>query len=195
MALFSGNIFPFLSLFLVIFCRFGNLFPTFAGRNIEVGKILRTEINEESMGRNPFASSLVVKVMPIRSGYVPDGDIMVDNVVEMECETFSKMFDKAENRMVMAGLSFRALQVWTWMMYTIASGKDYVWMNVERMMGECGMKSVKTYKAAITELCRYGYVAPCAGHKNVYWINPAIGFKGSRVNKFPKNVVRAKREE
>lgn len=154
------------------------------------GKILRPEISEERMGRNPFLASLEVRVRPMRSGYVPEGDMMVDNYVELEVDTYFKMFDKSEQRLITAGLSFRALQVWTWSMYTIESGKDYLWVNVVRVMDECGMKSIKTYKAAIAELCRYGYFAPCVGHKNVFWINPAVAFKGSRARAFPENVVK-----
>ena len=156
----------------------------------KVGKILRPDICEEKLGRNPFLASFEVRVRPVRSGYVPDGEIMVDNYVDLEVDTYFKMFDKAEQRIVTAGLSFRALQVWTWSMYTITSGKDYLWVNVVRVMEECRMKSIKTYKAAISELCRYGYFAPCVGHKNVYWINPAVAFKGSRAKAFPENVVK-----
>ena len=160
------------------------------GKQKKVGKILRPDISEENMGRNPFLASLEVRVRPIRSGYVPDGEMLVDNYIDLEVDTYFKMFDKAEQRLITAGLSFRALQVWTWAMYTIESGKDYLWVNVGRVMEECGMKSIKTFKAAIAELCRYGYIAPCVGHKNVYWINPAIAFKGNRAKKFPENVVR-----
>lgn len=180
----------FLGLFWVINFLFGKIFPFFAGTFTQMGKIFRPEINEETMGINPFVSSLVVKVYSVRSGYVPDEDLMVDNVVDMDAESFAKMFDKAENRLVMTGLSFRALQVWTWMMFTVEPGKDYVWVNVSRLMEECRIKAVKTFRAAVNELMRYGYVAPVAGLKNVYWLNPAMGFKGSRVKKFPNNVVK-----
>jgi hypothetical protein len=160
------------------------------GKQKKGGKILRPEISEERMGRNPFLASLEVRVRPIRSGYVPDGEMLVDNYIDLEVDTYFKMFDKAEQRLITAGLSFRALQVWTWAMYTIESGKDYLWVNVVRVMEECGMKSIKTYKAAIAELCRYGYFAPCVGHKNVFWINPAVAFKGNRAKAFPENVVK-----
>ncbi len=164
-----------------------------------MGKILRPEIDEKCMGVNPFVSSLVVRAYSVRSGYVPEalgeglGVMMVDNMVDMDAETFAKMFDKAENRIVMTGLSFRALQVWTWSMFTVEAGKDYVWLNVARLMEECRIKSVKTFRAAVTELMRYGYVAPVGGMRNVFWINPAMGFKGSRVKRFPKNVVKSEK--
>jgi len=156
-----------------------------------MGKILRPEIDEKAMGINPFVSSLVVRAFAVRSGYVPDEEegLMVDNYIQMESDTFAKVFDSADNRLVMAGLSFRALQVWNWVLFTLEPGKDYVWINQDRLMDECRVKSVKTFRGAITELMRYGYLAACAGVKSVYWINPSIGFKGSRVKKFPGCVV------
>jgi len=196
--LFGGKnislFFMFVRLFWVINFLFGKIFPFFVLSITGMGKIFRPEINEETMGINPFVSSLTIKVFSVRSGYVPDGEgeemMLVDNVVDMDAESFAKMFDKAENRLVMTGLSFRALQVWTWCMFTVEPGKDYVWVNVSRLMEECRIKAVKTFRAAVMELMRYGYVAPVAGIKNVYWLNPAMGFKGSRVKKFPENVVR-----
>lgn len=184
-------------LFCVINFLFGKIFPFFVEIFRSMGKILRPEIDEGTMGINPFVSSLVIRSYSVRSGYVPDEEegIMVDNLVDMDAESFAKMFDKAENRLVMTGLSFRALQVWTWSMFTVEAGKDYVWVNVKRLMEECRIKSVKTFRSAVTELCRYGYVAPVAGMKNVYWLNPAMGFKGSRVKKYPDNVVRKWQEE
>jgi hypothetical protein len=189
----------FVRLFWVINFLFGKIFPFFVGNIRHMGKILRPEIDEEKMGVNPFVSSLVIRAYSVRSGYVPDGageeSMMVDNMVEMDAESFAKMFDKAENRIVMTGLSFRALQVWTWCMFTVEAGKDYVWVNVSRLMEECRIKSAKTFRSAVTELCRYGYVAPVVGIKNVYWLNPAMGFKGSRVKKYPNNVVNKWQEE
>lgn len=79
------------------------------------GKIFPPEIVEEKLGVNPFISGLVIKVRAIRSGYVPDGEdegVLVDNVVELERDGYVKVFDGADERVIMAGLSYRALQVW-----------------------------------------------------------------------------------
>lgn len=193
--LFGGKNISLFSMFLrpdaEINFLFGKIFPFFAGTFTGMGKIFRPAINEETMGVNPFASSLVIRAYSLRSGYVPDEEgLMMDNMVDMDAESFAKMFDKAENRLVMTGLSFRALQVWTWSMFTVEAGKDYVWVNVPRLMEECRIKAIKTFRAAVTELMRYGYMAPVAGYKNVYWLNPAMGFKGSRIKKYPENVTR-----
>lgn len=176
----------------------------------KVSKKLRPDILEEKMGVNPFIGKLQIKVRSIASGYVPapqkfglDSENrrymlpveMEDNIVDLEADTYFKVFDKAELRIAVAGLSFRALQIWTWSIYTIESGKDYLWVNVERAMFECGIKCLKTYKTAITELCVSGYLSPCLTYKNVYWINPAVAFKGSRTKAFPGCVVKREKAE
>jgi hypothetical protein len=55
-------------------------------------------------------------------------------------------------------------------------------------MEECRIKSVRTFVDAVKELCRYGLLSPCVNIKNVYFINPDMGFRGSRVKKYPKNL-------
>lgn len=157
-------------------------------------KNLRPDMVEDNMGVNPFTASLKVNLRTVKGVYYDDG-IMAESIVQLEVNTYAKVFDSAEHRIAIMNLSYRALQTWTWIMYSIDSGKDYIWMNVPRVMQECSIKSIKTYKAAIEELCRYGHIAPCVGLKNVYWINPSIAFKGSRARKYPDNVVRKKINE
>lgn len=149
----------------------------------------------DALGVNPFVASLEVKIRSVRSGYVPDEGIMVDNVVDMEVDTYVKVFDKAQLRVIMGGLSTRSLQLWMWMLYEVETGDDYVSVNVERFMKECFVKCAKTYRAAIAELWRYGYIAPVEGHKNVFWLNPAIAFKGNRAKAFPQCVVKKTKQE
>lgn len=175
----------------------------------KTGKKFRPDISEEKMGVNPFVGNLKIRVRSIPSGYAPLPAKfgldeygrrymlpveMVDNMVDLDVDTHFKVFDKAEQRIAVAGLSFRALQLWIWSLYTVESGKDYLWVNVERAMEECGIKCIKTYKTAITELCVSGYISPCVSYKNVYWLNPAVAFKGNRVKTFPQCVVKKTNE-
>jgi hypothetical protein len=105
-------------------------------------------------------------------------------------ESYVKIYWSAPLRLRMVGLSFRALQLWNWILYEIKRSDDFLHIDAKRMMEECFIKSPKTFKKAVDELRKEGYIAPCVGHKNVYWINPAIAFKGNRAKAFPKNVVR-----
>jgi hypothetical protein len=105
-------------------------------------------------------------------------------------ESHVRIYCSAPLRLRMVKLSFRALQLWSWSLYEIKREDDFLYIDVKRMMEECFIKSYKTFKKAVDELRREGYIAPCVGHKNVYWINPAIAFKGNRAKKFPENVVR-----
>lgn len=148
-----------------------------------------------ALGVNPFVASLKIRVRAVRSGYVPDDDIMVDQYVDMEMDTYVKLFDKAQLRLIMGGLSTRCLQLWIWMLYEVETGDDYVVVNVKRFMNECSVKCLKTYRAAIAELCRYGYISHVGGHKNTFWLNPECAFKGSRIKAFPQCVVKKQTTE
>lgn len=148
-----------------------------------------------ALGVNPFVASLEVRVRAIKSGYVPEEELMVDHFVDLEVDTYVKLFDKAQLRLIMGGLSTRCLQLWIWMLYEVETGDDYVSVNVSRFMKECSVKCLKTYRAAVAELCRYGYISHVGGHKNVFWINPALAFKGSRIKAFPQCIVKKKPTE
>ncbi len=137
-------------------------------------------MKEDLLGVSPFVPSLSIP-QPLSAHW--------------ESETHFRMYCSSKNRLQMAKLSFRGLQLWIWMMYEIGYENDFVRINVERMMQECKIKTRKTYKAAVDELRKVGWITPCVGHKNVYWINPAIAFKGSRGRAFPENTVKKQTTE
>jgi hypothetical protein len=55
-------------------------------------------------------------------------------------------------------------------------------------MTKCNIKDKRTYNDAVKELIRYNFIAS-TGFDNVFWINPNLIFSGSRINKYPDNVV------
>ena len=73
-------------------------------------------------------------------------------------------------------------------LYELEYGCDYIEINVKRYMKENNISSINTYKDAVKQLSRYLIIYPSV-IKGVYWINPKLFFAGSRVNKYPKNVV------
>lgn len=73
-------------------------------------------------------------------------------------------------------------------MQTVEPGHDYVWIPRIRAMEECRIKSVRTFTDALKELGRYAFISACMSVKNVYFINPDMGFRGSRVKKYPNNL-------
>lgn len=144
----------------------------------------------ENIGQNPFVVPLRVPVKGRESGFKKDADgIWMPNEIDMDKQPYYKAFYSKELREIQCGLSYRALQMWMWIMQTIRSGDDVLQINPERYCKECRIKAHRTFRAATVELCRYGFIAPSMACKNVYFINPAYSFKGSRIAKYPHNIV------
>lgn len=76
------------------------------------------------------------------------------------------------SRLQMAKLPYRSLQLWIWMLLQREKNEDFVFVDKKQFMKECGIKTAKTYKAAVDELRIFGYIAPCVCQKSVFWLNP-----------------------
>lgn len=137
------------------------------------------------VGVNPFTETLVVKVRKNDTGGYKDG-IPVE--IELDGDPYYKTFFSREVRVLRAGLKFRAIQLLDWIMQSIESGEDVIWIDAPRYMRECDIKDDKTYRAAVTELWQAGFISPCPKVKHAYFINPKYGFKGSRINKYKDNI-------
>jgi len=151
----------------------------------------KPELSEEIVGVNPFVQALKIKVRTVESGYVEAQDhkgVMVPKEVELECDVSYKSYVSKELREIRVGLSYRALQMWEWIMQSIESGADVIWIDPKRYKRECAIKSEKTFRQAQNELGRYGFITPCMGVRNSFFINPKYGFKGSRIRKYPGNL-------
>jgi hypothetical protein len=148
----------------------------------------RPDIDPEKLGNNPFVASLKIPVYTNVVGYHEKEGVLMPEEREWDAEPYAKMFISADRRHILTGLSFRALQLWSWVIQTVEPGHDYIWVNRTRAMGECRIKSVRTFTDALKELGRYGFISACMSVKNVYFINPDMGFRGSRVKKYPNNL-------
>jgi hypothetical protein len=159
-------------------------------------KEYKPEITEEKLGFNPFVAALKIPVhTAISKGlYHAEDGILEPQEIEYDSTPSAKIYISSERRKITAGLSYRPLQLWHWVLQTIEAGHDYIWINRARAMDECRMKSVRTFADAIKELCRYGFLSPCVNIKGVYFINPEMGFRGSRVKKYPENLVYKNKE-
>jgi len=148
----------------------------------------KPQYDVEMLGNNPFVSSLKIPVFTNVVGYHEKDGVLMPEEKEWDAEPYAKMFVSADRRHIITGLSFRALQLWNWIMQTIEPGQDHIWINRTRAMQECRIKSVRTFTDALKELGRYGFIVSCMSVKNVYFINPEMGFRGSRVKKYPNNL-------
>lgn len=159
----------------------------------EMTKIKKPEITEEKMGLNPFLSKLSIPVNKVtfEKQFYRDKEsgIVLPVEKELEVENSCKVYVDKERRLTMIGLSARAKDLLLWIIYETDNSSEWIWINKHRYMKEGGVSSINTYKGALVELIKTGYLLASV-IKDVYWINPRYFFNGNRVNKFPNNIVR-----
>jgi len=146
----------------------------------------KPDISEDVIGVNPFTKTLVVKVRKTETGGYAENGMPIE--VDLDGDPYYKTFFGRDIRILRSKLKFRAIQLLDWIMQSIESGEDVIWIDAPRYMRECDIKDDKTYRAAVTELWTAGFIAPCPKVKHAYFINPEYGFKGSRVNKYKNNI-------
>lgn len=157
-----------------------------------MAKERKPDITAERLGDNPFLDKLKIPVnkLVLHGQYKPDKDghhLPVE--IEIEAEHFCRVYVDKDRRKNMIRLSPRSKDLLLWVIYEVKTGEEYIWINRPMYMEESGVKAYNTYKEALNELIRLSFLRLSVIH-GVYWINPGIFFNGSRVNKFPDNVVR-----
>lgn len=115
-----------------------------------------------------------------------DGNEVIEDV-ELEHERYAKVFLEGGKRKAVCNLSGSASKMFTWLMYELESGKDYIWINKDRYMQETGVRSINTFKDNVRELVGSGLIAVSL-EQNVFWINPRLFFCGDRTKKYPNHV-------
>lgn len=149
---------------------------------------------EDDLGSNPFVNTdfkVLVRSITDGSKYQMDDEVLVPSVVDLEKDDYVKLYIKPEYRKLVGMLSNSSRSLLLWCIYEVDSAKDYLWINKRRYMEEHSVKSVNTFKSAVKELVRLNIIAPTV-QRNVFWINPRLFFHGSRINKYPKNVIKTK---
>jgi len=148
-------------------------------------KYIKTVIDEENLPINPFVSFLSIAVNEVKQGLKHNGE---DNKVLFEEKGYCKLFTDPKIRQHLSRLTGNAWQMLGWIMSEVKPSKDYLWVNKVRYMEEHKIKSIKTVNKALYELDNQRVIDAIAGMKDVYFINPAIFFNGSRINKYPDNI-------
>lgn len=156
---------------------------------------VQSKVGDEEMERellvNPLTSQdfkVLVRKLVIKNSFSKDdeGDWLPSGYV-VEQQSVTKVYHSVDNRLVVSALSGGAKSLLLWLMYEIAAGKDYVWVNKQRYMKENGITSLNTYKDAVRGLAASLIITPTV-YPDVYWINPRVFFYGSRVVKYPQYV-------
>lgn len=152
----------------------------------------KPKVDEDKLGTNPFVSNLrvVIRKVPMPGQFKADGEgVYLPVEAEMETEAICKLYIRPELRKEVNKLSSRAIDLLFWICYSTDAGADWIWINHKRYMKERNVKAYNTYKDAVRELVANS-ILQMTIYQGVYWINPVFFFNGSRINKYPKNVVR-----
>lgn len=159
-----------------------------------VSNVSVKEITPDMLGRNPFVEALTVPVtlLQMHGQYkalkevAADGKpIMLPVEIEIDADKHCKVFNDAKRRDLMMSISARGKDLLLFIIYETDPGKDYIWINKKRYMAESGISSLNTYKTALNAVIMAGFIAPTVA-SDVYWINPAYFYNGSRLRSFPE---------
>jgi len=150
-----------------------------------------TKFNPENLTQNPFSYSLIIEVTKrYDSGKFKlshDG-VMIPISQLLERQQSTKIYHCNGFVDMVCNLSDKAMRLYMYIVHSINSNEDYIKINYKLYMSKNNIKDKRTYTNAVNELIRYNFIA-ATGFDNVYWINPNIIFSGSRINKYPDNVV------
>lgn len=142
----------------------------------------KPDLDETNVGINPFEQKLEIRV---RSGYNKrlKGGVEVKEEWEAEYDPYTKVYEIKGYKTNMQALPIRSKEMLLFLIHSVESGKDWIWINREDYMRDNAIGSVNTYSKALNVLCDMGYISK---HRktDVYWINPQIFFKGNRIRKF-----------
>lgn len=146
-------------------------------------------IDPSKMVVNPFIRDLrieVTKITDAKKFILKEGvSVPCEFLIEKQPSTKVYHFTGVKERIY--NLSPGAQRLYLWVMYNIEPNIDYIRINVPFYMTKNGIKSIKTYRAAVKEMIRYGFLCQSADYKDVYWINPEYIFNGNRIEMYPNN--------
>lgn len=154
-----------------------------------MSKYEKPVINEAELGKNPFLVGLEVPVNKVKSEdrYKQDGELWFKSDYEYDADPHCKIFVDKARRLATVELSPRTKDLLLWVMYEAKAGKDWLWINKDRYMEESSVSSLNTYRGAVKELIKFGFLNKTIV-SDTYWLNPMYFFHGSRIKAFPDNI-------
>lgn len=140
--------------------------------------------------RNPFANSLYIAATKITDGkrfkLDSDGVALPDSYL-LERVTKANIYYQKDMRKAVAALSPVAKSLFLHLMYSMQTGIDYIPIEVKKFMAENRVKSLTSVSLAKKELTECNFIV-ASSVQSVFFINPAVMFCGSRVEKYPDRV-------
>lgn len=149
-------------------------------------------LDAKQLINNPFSQELVIPATKIVESdkFVKDEDgVMLPSSAVVDKEKYTRVIRNAKFRQMMMTLSPTALKLLMWIIEDIEDANDWIRVMPEFYAKNGGKGASRTqYKVAVNELMDSGYITPTK-FKYTYWVNPAVIYPGSRVNKYPDKVV------
>lgn len=152
----------------------------------------KPEIIEEEMGINPFLRKLEIVITKKKQDVVNKAGRVEVREYELEYVKYTKLFDVPGDKKMLSMMPIRSKELYLFIMYSLTAGKDYLWVDRDTYMKTMKIASVNTYKTAIRGLCDSNIIYKHHWLRDVFWINPQYFFKGSRINKYPNNIITRK---
>lgn len=149
-------------------------------------------VDESRMKVNPFTASLKIPVSKIVDGKQWRSDL--DGVMHpveylWEREQSTKIYYSKDCRKLVYNLSPAGKSLYLFVLYNLETNQDHIVLNKDNYMKKNDIKSINTYKKAVSELWDNGFITPSSAYpKDVFWINPNLFFNGNRISKYPDNL-------
>lgn len=143
-------------------------------------------------GLNPFTIGLTIYTYKKQKKVL--NKFKEEDVKEFDLEAtpYTKVFEVNGTRKQVSDLPIRSKELYLYLIHAVKVGQDCIFIDRVSYMKMMGIKSLNTFKQAITGLCAGLYTqrhSDLDNFRDVLWINPHYFFKGSRINKYPDQVI------
>jgi hypothetical protein len=136
---------------------------------------------------NPFEKDLVIQVVKRDGGYYKDSSGAYHrNSFLSDKRERTNLFMSSDNKDKIVNLSASGMRLFVFIAYTLKPRQDKYWLNTKMFMRESGV-TINTMKAGIKELLDKNIIA-LTDVKGIYFINPAMLFRGNRVDVYEDKV-------
>lgn len=146
------------------------------------------------VGKNPFANvnRLVIEATEITDGKrLSDHDgIYLPVTNKVEYRTHLHVFTRTKDyKATIDRLSSAGKGLYLYIQSRLEPSLDYITINKEYYMLSNNVGSINTVRKAINNLIDNDIIIKMGTYSDTFWINPVFLFCGSRINKFPNNVI------
>lgn len=163
---------------------------TFVDNSDNDNEMAIPKVQVDKLGINPFLQELVIEATQlVEKGkfVIADDGTRIPSSALVERQKYVRVYRIPGGKDRVLNLSPAAMKMYLYIQYTMDTG-DYIQMTPDQYKKATKVNSRTTYKKAVEELQRYGYITTSV-QKYVYWVNAAIVTCVNRIAKWPDQVV------